>query len=95
MDTKTLPPIGAPAYFDSFTGGLIPCKVVSHGHDNFLDRPTVRVILTHRGESRGGYQPRERLDVPVRYVVPRSAIVTRDGHHFIRAYSWTGEQKEG
>lgn len=81
------PPIGAPAYFDSFTGGPIPCKVLGLGRDEFLGRDIVRVLLTMR-EPRGGYQPREVLNVPVRCVFPRSALVTRRGKYHIASYIW-------
>jgi hypothetical protein len=82
-----LPPIGALAYFDSFTGGLLPCIVRGHGRDEFLGRDTVRVRLTMK-EPRGGYKPGETLDSPARYVVPRSAVYMRAGQYRIRSYVW-------
>jgi hypothetical protein len=80
-----LPPIGALAYFDSYKGGLIPCRVVESWLDGFTGTGKTRVTLT---ASRGPYKRGETVDVLARNVIPRSALYVRSGQYRIRSYVW-------
>lgn len=71
------------AYFDSFAG-LVPCKVAAAGRwDDYSALVTVKLTAT-----RGAYKRGEVLCVPLRHVVPRTAIRYRCGIARIARFSW-------
>jgi len=82
-----IPTIGALAYYDSLTAGLIPCRVEKHVERSDYAGPEVVVKFT---ASRGPYKRGETVQSLPRYIVPRFAVHTRGGQYRIGAYSWTG-----
>jgi hypothetical protein len=81
-----LPPIGALAYWDSYTAGLVPCKVENVGAPNDYGQRAVFVRLT---ASRGIYKRGELIGDSARGIVPRSAVYVRGGQYRIRSYVWS------
>ncbi len=73
------------AYYDSFAG-LVPCRIIQSG--NWADgSSSVEVRFT---ATRGPYREGETEILPLRRVVPRSAVYRTRGRHSakIMPYSW-------
>jgi hypothetical protein len=83
-----LPPIGALAYWDAYTSGLVPCKVTGYYRDDFFNQLHVTVRVT---AARGLYRKGEKVQAVPKDVVPRSAVYVRGGQYRIRSYVWPAD----
>jgi hypothetical protein len=86
---------GAFAFFDAFTSGLVPCKVVQvikPGQGNRVcDGSEIRIQVT---EDHKAYRKGEFLTEPAHLVVPRDRLFTRGIYYRINTqYEWAKEEK--
>lgn len=89
MPSKPLPGTQAPlrvgtlVYLDAFTCGCIKGQVV------YIDSQRQQAIVTITEKTNRYYSKGETVAVPFDKIMPRHALVVRQGQYRIRPYTWT------